>query len=170
MNLHVDFNQPKEMVFNRARLRRAFVALGQVHLRDTRRLLMRRKRSSPGENPGYQTGKLSRSIGYYVPRASSKRPGLMVKLAPNQKLGKGSRPILETFYPAFLHYGVRSASYHLSQKQRRQKMHHHRGGWRIVPRNNYMIEALNRNKDWTRYFLLRELKRSLRAERRNRSN
>lgn len=28
--LHVDFEQPEELVFNRARMRRAFVKLGQV--------------------------------------------------------------------------------------------------------------------------------------------
>ncbi len=62
--LHVDFQQPAEMRFNRARVRRAFVTIGQRHMRDARRLVMRRARSAPGENPGYQTGRLARSIGY----------------------------------------------------------------------------------------------------------
>lgn len=53
--LHVDFQQPAEMRFNRARVRRAFVTIGQRHMRDARRLVMRRARSAPGENPGYQT-------------------------------------------------------------------------------------------------------------------
>lgn len=105
--LHVDFEQPKELVFNRARMRRAFVTIGQVHMRDARRLVMRRGRSAPGENPAYRTGKLARSIGYYVPRASKRRPGLMVKIAPNQKNGEGNRHISGAFYPAFLFYGVR---------------------------------------------------------------
>jgi hypothetical protein len=52
---HVDFQQPKEMRFNRARVRRAFVTIGQRHMRDARRLVMSRGRSEPGENPGYQT-------------------------------------------------------------------------------------------------------------------
>lgn len=51
--LHVDFQQPAEMRFNRARVRRAFVTIGQRHMRDARRLVMRRARSAPGENPGY---------------------------------------------------------------------------------------------------------------------
>jgi len=58
--LHVDFKQPDELVFNRARMRRAFVTIGQVHMRDARRLVMHRARSAPGENPGYKTGKLAR--------------------------------------------------------------------------------------------------------------
>ncbi len=105
--LHVDFEQPETLVFNRARLRRAFVCIGQVHMRDARRPVMKRGRSGPGDNPSYRTGKLARSIGYYVPRASSRRPGLMVKIAPNQKNGEGNRPISGAFYPVFLFYGVR---------------------------------------------------------------
>lgn len=79
--LHVDFQQPAEMRFNRARVRRAFVTIGQRHMRDARRLVMRRARSAPGENPGYQTGRLARSIGYMVPRASKHRPGFMARIA-----------------------------------------------------------------------------------------
>ena len=52
---HVDVQQPAEMRFNRARVRRAFVTIGQRHMRDARRLGMRGARSAPGENPGYQT-------------------------------------------------------------------------------------------------------------------
>ena len=44
--LHVDFQQPAEMRFNRAHVRRAFVTIGQRHMRDARRLVMRRARLS----------------------------------------------------------------------------------------------------------------------------
>ncbi len=64
--------------------------IGQRHMRDARRLVMRRARSAPGENPGYQTGRLARSIGYMVPRASKKRAGFMTRIAPNQRNGKGT--------------------------------------------------------------------------------
>ncbi|EMV2843731.1 hypothetical protein AAB167_005210, partial [Escherichia coli] len=117
--LHVDFQQPAEMRFNRARVRRAFVTIGQRHMRDARRLVMRRARSAPGENPGYQTGRLARSIGYMVPRASKHRPGFMARIAPNQRNGEGNRRINGDFYPAFLFYGVRRGA-----KRRRS---HHRG-------------------------------------------
>ncbi|MFL4257483.1 hypothetical protein P9432_27315, partial [Escherichia coli] len=66
--------------------------------------VMRRARSAPGENPGYQTGRLARSIGYMVPRASKKRAGFMTRIAPNQRNGKGNRMISG---PAFLFFGVR---------------------------------------------------------------
>ena len=36
---HVDVQQPAEMRFNRARVRRAFVTIGQRHMRDARRLV-----------------------------------------------------------------------------------------------------------------------------------
>lgn len=162
---HVDFQQPKELVFNRARLRRAFILIGQVHMRDARRLVMKRAVSTPGQNPGYQTGRLARSIGYYVPRASKRRAGLMVRIAPNQKKGEGNRLIEGDFYPAFLFYGVRRGA-------KRQKRHH-RGasggsGWRIAPRNNFMVQVLENRRPWTRYLLSRELKKSLRPERKKR--
>ncbi|MHC0027053.1 hypothetical protein [Enterobacter vonholyi] len=161
--LHVDFEQPDELVFNRARMRRAFVKIGQVHMRDARRLVMKRGRSKPGENPSYRTGQLARSIGYYVPRASKKRPGLMVKIAPNQKNGEGNRHINGAFYPAFLFYGVRRGA--------KRKKGHHRGasggsGWRVAPRKNYMTEVLEKRRSWTRYVLSRELRKSLRPQRR----
>ncbi|OSK08398.1 putative bacteriophage protein [Escherichia coli M056] len=99
--IHVDFKQPEEMTFNRTRLRRAFVQIGRVYMRDARRLVMRRGRSAPGENPGYQTGRLARSIGYYVPKKSARRPGLMVKISPSQKNGQGNRrfPDGSAYYP-----------------------------------------------------------------------
>lgn len=150
---------------NRARVRRAFVTIGQRHMRDARRLVMRRARSAPGENPGYQTGRLARSIGYMVPRASKKRAGFMTRIAPNQRNGKGNRMISGDFYPAFLFFGVRGGA-----KRRRS---HHRGasggsGWRLAPRNNFMVETLEKNRSWTRYFLARELRKSLKPERRHR--
>lgn len=162
---HVDVQQPAEMRFNRARVRRAFVTIGQRHMRDARRLVMRRARSAPGENPGYQTGRLARSIGYMVPRASKKRAGFMTRIAPNQRNGKGNRMISGDFYPAFLFFGVRGGA-----KRRRS---HHRGasggsGWRLAPRNNFMVETLEKNRSWTRYFLARELRKSLKPERRHR--
>lgn len=162
---HVDVQQPAEMRFNRARVRRAFVTIGQRHMRDARRLVMRRARSAPGENPGYQTGRLARSIGYMVPGASKKRAGFMTRIAPNQRNGKGNRMISGDFYPAFLFFGVRGGA-----KRRRS---HHRGasggsGWRLAPRNNFMVETLEKNRSWTRYFLARELRKSLKPERRHR--
>jgi len=157
---HVDYDVPGNMELKRPVMRRAFVAIGQTHMRDARRLVMRRATSKPGENPAYKTGKLARSIGYYVPRASSRRSGLMVRIAPNQKRGEGNRLIQGDFYPAFLYYGVKNGA-------KRQKSHHKGksggNGWRVAPRNNFMTEVLERRKAWTRYTLQRALRKALKA-------
>ncbi|WJV61358.1 hypothetical protein PCO87_15785 [Pectobacteriaceae bacterium C52] len=165
--LHIDFDQPEDMVFNRAKMRRAFVQIGQVHMRDARRLVMHRAASRAGENPGFRTGKLARSIGYYVPRASKRRSGLMVRIAPNQKRGEGNRQIVGDFYPAFLFYGVRRGAV------RRRKHHQGASGgtpWRIAPRNNFMAQVLNTRSPWTKYILSRALRQSLRPPRKKRSS
>lgn len=164
--LHIEFEQPNEMVFDRARMRRAFTAIGKRHMQDARRLVSGRSVSRANENPGMRSKKLSRSIGYFIPRASKRRSGLMVRIAPNQKRGAYSRPITGAFYPAFLYYGVRRGA--------RRRRGHHRGasggsGWRIAPRSNYMAETLRRNNSWTRSLLLRELQASLKPRKRKRN-
>lgn len=156
--LHVDIVQNAEPRFNRARIRRAYISIGQRHMRDARRLVMRRGRSQPGENPGYQTGRLAKSIGYMVPRASKRRPGFMTRIAPNQRNGQGNRMITGDFYPAFLFYGVK--------RRNRWLISQRKGNWRIAPRNNFMVETLKKNTPWTRYYLARELRLSLKPEKR----
>lgn len=89
------------------------------------------------------------------------RNGLMPLIDPYRRYGS----ISGDFYPAFLFFGVRGGA-----KRRRS---HHRGasggsGWRLAPRNNFMVETLEKNRSWTRYFLARELRKSLKPERRRR--
>lgn len=168
---HVDFDTPENLVFNRAKMRRVFFKIGQIHMRDARRLVMRRGVSAPGENPGYQTGALARSIGYWVPNASSRRAGLMVRIAPGELRGDGGGQALpekkdrhggNVFYPAALFYGVHQGAV-------RQKKHHKNttgsSEWRIAPRNNFMVDVLESRKAWTRYILQRALRESLRPPR-----
>lgn len=136
--LHIGFNKTPEIRFNRARVRRAFVDIGRTLLRDARRRVARRAISTAGQAPGFDTGQLAKSIGYYVPRPSGNRPGFMVKVSHNK--GDGSRPLpSDNFYPAYLYYGVRNNA--------RRTKRHHRGssggsGWRIAPRENYMIKVM----------------------------
>lgn len=163
--LHVDFDKPKELEFDRRRVRRAFVKIGRVHMQDSRKLIMRRTRSAAGENPGYDTGRMARSIGYYVPRATKSRPGLMVKIAPNQKNGKENTHFSEgqAFYPAFLQHGVRQSSYGMSKKDRRNKQHHS-SQFRLAPRNNFMIQTLEKRRAWTQSVLSKELEKSVKVK------
>ncbi len=162
-NVHVDFDKPPEMEFNRRIMRRALVKIGETHMTDSRQLISRAGRSRPGENPARQTGLLAKSIGYAIPSATKKRAGLMVKIAPNQKRGRGKTAhIIGDFYPAFLFYGVRRGAWGMSKKQRRSGAHH-KSGWRIAPRKNYMTETLQRRSAWTRSVLEDALRKSLRA-------
>jgi|SRR5471030_576991 len=160
-SLHVDFPNAGEVTFNRARVRRAFIRIGQNVLRDARRLVARRAISHAGEAPGYRTGALAKSLGYYVPKASGKRSGFMARIAPNQKNGKGSRHITGDFYPAYLYYGVRRGA------KRGKK---HKGGssggngWKLAPRKNFMAQALADQRYQTQRLLYTELKRSVRLK------
>lgn len=161
--LHVDFKQQEGMEFDRKRMRRAFVQIGRVYMKEARQQIMKRGRSAPGENPGYQTGQLARSIGYRVPSKTSRRPGMMVKISPNQKNGQGNRRFPEgvAYYPAFLFYGVHQASYRMSKKDKRKKRHHD-SPWRIAPRKNFMATVIDQRRYWTQKLLAGELQRSLR--------
>jgi hypothetical protein len=158
--LHVDFPNAETVTFNRARVRRAFITIGQQLLKESRRILARRAISRAGEMPGYRTGALAKSVGFYVPRASGNRPGFMVRIAPNQKRGKGSRPIdSDNFYPAYLFYGVRYNA--------RRRRRHHRGasggsGWKIEPRGNFMTQALLNKREWVETVLFNALRDSVR--------
>ena len=60
--------------------------------------------------------------------------------------------------PAFLFYGVR-------RNAKRGKSHKKgsSGGtpWRIAPRGNFMIDALNKESPWSKYTLAKELVNSM---------
>jgi hypothetical protein len=163
--VHVDFPSAKTVVFNRRIVRRAFHKIGREIQADARQRISQRHGSLPGEDPGYWSGATVRSIGYYVPSASGRRPGFMVKIAPNQKRGRGMTPMQlhsgpgsSGFYPAYLFYGVRRGAVRTKS--------HHKGasggnGWRIAPRGNYMTEALKDKKYWTERTLFNALRRAV---------
>lgn len=160
--LHVDFPDAMEIRFNKARVRRAFVEVGRKLLRDSRRRVSRRAISEAGQSPGFQSGDLAKSIGYYVPRPSSRRPGFMVKVSHNSKGEGASKDIpSEAFYPAYLYYGVRRGA-------RRTKKHKKgaSGGsqWRITPRENYLAKVMMDRSYWIQRTLFLALKASVRPE------
>ncbi|WP_413722692.1 hypothetical protein ACL2XG_05340 [Sodalis sp. RH24] len=158
MYLHVDFPNAETVTFNKARVRRAFVSIGQKLLAESRRIVARRAISKAGEMPGFQSGALAKSVGFYVPRPSGSRPGFMVRIAPNQKRGKGSKPIDGEFYPAYLFYGVRAGA-------RRNKKHKKGSsggdGWRMAPRGNFMTQALLNKREWSETVLFNALRDSV---------
>lgn len=166
--IHVDFKADKTIKFNRRIVRRAFTKIGKAIQDDARSRISQRHGSRPGEDPGYWSGATARSIGFYVPSASGRRPGFMVKIAPNQKRGRGMTPLQlkegpgsSGFYPAYLFYGVRRGAV--------RKKSHHAGasggsGWRIAPRGNYMAAALDSKKAWVENTLFNALRRAVKPE------
>ncbi|MGL5344880.1 MAG: hypothetical protein ACRC9O_09795 [Plesiomonas sp.] len=158
--LHVDFPSTPNIRFNRAKVRRAFVDIGRTLLRDARRRVARRAISQAGQAPGFDTGALAKSIGYFVPRPSGRRPGFMVKVSHNK--GEGARTLPENnFYPAYLYYGVK-------QQARRRKKHHKGAsggsGWRIAPRENYLVKVMTDRKYMIQRTLFEALKSSVRPD------
>lgn len=173
--VHVDFPNAKKVVFNRRIVRRAFHKIGRAIQQDARQRISQRHGSKPGEDPGYWSGATVRSIGYYVPRETGRRPGFMVKISPNQKRGRGMTPIQTRegphssgFYPAYLYFGVRRGARITLRRNKKGEMTRakHKGasggsGWRIQPRGNYMTEALKDKKYWTERTLFNALRRAV---------
>lgn len=157
-NVHVDFKLTEVAELDRKKVRKTFVKIGRKIQATSRALVGKKLVSKNGEYPGYQSGKLSRSIGYKVPRPTSKRPGLMVIVMPNVKGGNNMEKLMGPYYPAFLFYGVR-------RNAKRGKSHKKGGSggtpWRIAPRGNFMIDALNKESSWSKYTLAKELINSM---------
>ncbi|NKD55969.1 MULTISPECIES: hypothetical protein [unclassified Haematospirillum] len=108
--------------FDRNPIRRELRKLGSMVARDARKLVRTRKPSSPGTNPGRQTGALFRSI-----RSKVGRQGFLVAVAPfrNEELMRK-----KAYYPAFLLYGAER-----------------KPGGRLLPRNNYMADVMQRHRN-----------------------
>ncbi|WP_455424798.1 hypothetical protein [Dryocola sp. LX212] len=176
--IHVDFPGAQTINFKRPVVRRAFAKIGRAIQEAARDRVSQRHGSRPGEDPGYYSGRMARSIGWFVPRATSRRPGFMVKISPNQKKGREmtaietrSGPHSSGFYPAYLQFGVRRGAQAQTKagrggKQVRVKKAGASGGsgWRIVPRANFMTESLNDKRAWTEKTLFAALKRAVKPE------
>lgn len=90
--------------------------------------------------PKVRSGRLLKSVDFKVSRS-----GFMVKVAPKKTSD------MDAFYPAYLHYGVKSGSKVRGRAGVKRRARGARadlvaarraGGWRIAPRDNYMSDAL----------------------------
>ncbi len=90
--------------------------------------------------PHVRTGRLRDSVTFKLSRS-----GFMVKVAP-KKTGD-----MQAFYPAYLHYGVKQGARIKGRPSGSRRARGARvdlvaarraGGWRIDPRDNYMVDAL----------------------------
>ncbi|MGQ3663180.1 hypothetical protein [Citrobacter braakii] len=168
--VHVDFVGDTRVDFDRRKVRKAFKTIGQAIQQDARDRVSSRRGSLPGQDPGWESGKLYRSIGYFIPSMTKNRPGFMVKISPNQRKGKGMTPLArgEEYYPADLFFGVKRGAKRVYDEH--GKRSHKKGaaggsGWRIKPRANYMVEALNDKRNWTEKVLFNALKSAVKPGR-----
>lgn len=134
--------------FDKKKVRKALRDSGRMIQKEGRRIVSQRAVSQPGDYPGRDTGTLRKSI-----RLKVSRPGFLVSIAPRMVEG------MERFYPAFLHYGVKQGAV-------RQKDHKKQtiSQWRVSPRGNYMVEALQRREVQAKTALANALKESLTAK------
>lgn len=143
--LNVKYEGFSRIDFERKKVRKTMQAIGRDIQKEARKLVGRRYRSGMGQNPGRRTGRLRRSIRYSV-----SRPGFLVRIRP-QKTGD-----MKEFYPAFLFHGVTG--------QARRKDHQAQsksGRWRIAPRANYMVDALDNRRSHVYGLLRKTLENSL---------
>ena len=145
-------------LFNRRKVRAGFRKAGQIVAAEAKMQLILAR--GAGGYPVYRTGRLTDSI-----KAKVSRPGFMVRVSPRMTPAMG-----EHFYPAYLHYGVRSGAKvkALPKGQGRGKSNRRgRGerqaavaarratGWRVAPRANYMVNALEDTAPRVRQVLIR---------------
>lgn len=173
--VHVDFPGAQTLQFKRPVVRRAFAKIGKEIQKTSRDRVSSHRGSKPGQDPGWESGNMYKSIGFYVPRATSKRPGFMVAISPNQKRGRGMTPLQikegphsSGFYPAYLQFGVRRGAKAQIKKGKggkdvrvKKKGASGGSGWRMAPRANFMTEALKDRKGWAERTLFNALKRAV---------
>ena len=152
--------------FDRRQIRKAMRAIGADIRKVARKKIARRAVSSAGEAPGKLTGTLQRAVKHRVSKS-----GLLVSIRPEKTAAMG-----KDFYPAFLNAGVRQGSamkrlapgegLGVSNRRRRgqraeEKAARAAGGWRIAPRANYMVEALEERRENARQVLAGALQNAL---------
>ena len=118
--------------FDKREIRKGFNKVGRLVQKEGRKLTGKAKtRSSEDGYPAQRTGRLTKSI---KPKVS--KSGFMVRIMPDKSAG------MKAYYPAYLHYGVRSGAVRTRGHRRQED----RGrGWRIAPRKNFMEDALQQS-------------------------
>ena len=128
MHVSVRFDGFTKADMDRRGMKKAMRGAGAVVSRGAKRLVARKGAGLDGY-PAKISGKLQRSIAYRVSSV-----GLMVKIEHFKWAGGD-------FYPAFLVYGVTGQA-----RRRDHSAQLKNGRWRIAPRENYFVAALNQNQ------------------------
>lgn len=117
-----------EIHFDKKEIRKGMRHAGQDVRKAARALIASKVRSRAGENPGKQTGRLYRSLEY-----KTSRSGFMSVVRHKHIFGA------KEFYPAILYYGRQMGTV---RNKDHKKQEWNGKGWRIAPRNNYIVDAL----------------------------
>lgn len=136
--------------FDKKEIRKGMRKAGQDVRKAARQLIASKVRSSGGENPGKQTGKLYRSLGFKVSRS-----GFMAVVEHKKIAG------MKNFYWAYLYFGVRRGA---KRRKDHQKQEDNGNGWRIAPRNNYVVDALDARRSEVQKTIADSLKRALKPK------
>ncbi|HVL75309.1 MAG TPA: hypothetical protein VM406_04780 [Noviherbaspirillum sp.] len=134
--------------FDKKKMRRALRQIGGGVRKEARRLVARRAVSQPGQDPGRDSGTLSRSIKVKV---FSSGMGAVVSPQKTAEMG-------DAFYPAFLVYGVRRDA---KRRKDHQRQVDNGKGWRMAPRNDFMMSAQFKRSDVSKAALMEALKDAL---------
>lgn len=125
-------------VFNRRKVRAGFRKAGRIVAAEAE-MAIRLARGS-NDYPVNRSGRLVNSI-----KAKVSRAGFLVKVAPTRTSD------MADYYPAYLHYGVRKGARVRGKAEGKRRRRGERqaaiaarnaGEWRIKPRANYMVNAL----------------------------
>ncbi|MEX6663160.1 hypothetical protein [Pseudomonas sp. W2-17] len=142
-----EFDSYGKLDFDKKEIRNGMRKAGVLVRAEGRKLVSKRAVSGKGQYPGMRKGRLRRSITYRVSRA-----GFLVKIEPQKTAD------MKDFYPAYLWYGVRRGA----KRGKSHKKQEATGAWRIEPRENYMVDALNNRADDVRSILKRAFAEALR--------
>ena len=172
MYAHVDVEGHRKIDFDRRLVRKALMKSGREIRKEARRLVARQAVSKPGENPGKRRGYLQRAIDLVTPYS---KVGFWVKVEPTTRGIKKSGRI---YYPAVLFYGVRGRRIGrleqgkgLGKSNRRKRggraaalEQRRQGPFTLEPRDNYMVQALDRKREGVRAELRSALQLALKPK------
>lgn len=137
------------IVFERKYMRKGMIQAAREVKKEGKRLVNSRAVSKPGEAPGRKTGTLFKSIDYDIGSR-----GLYAVVKPYKDAGFTK----SEFYPAFLHHGV-----HWPPRRKDHSAHPVGTPFRVMPRSNYLKQALENSEDRVRQVILEAVKRALQA-------
>ncbi|MBN3004511.1 hypothetical protein JW897_12270 [Chromobacterium alkanivorans] len=167
LSMHITgFDEFDKVDFDKSKVRAGFRQAGKI-VTGRAQMLLALGKGQDGY-PTNRTGALLHAISFKVSRS-----GFMVRVMPNMPEGS------KEYYPAYLHYGVRQGArvtklapgQGLGRSNRRARGARGEAlaarkltGWRIAPRDNYIVDALQDSAQEVEGVLAAALGRALRPK------